>query len=136
VTASSRIELARGTITKSDSLAVELVQGSDTPPAVLIHWPAAPSVVAPSPKAVAYVATSVVRILAEAQAQLAKIRSKRAKRCHAPPPLVLTPGPVTRRGVTECPLSRVRIDDVINTARGRALDHRTKINKRQPWNVS
>jgi hypothetical protein len=29
VTASSRIELARGTITKSDRLAVELVQGSD-----------------------------------------------------------------------------------------------------------
>jgi hypothetical protein len=76
VTTSSRIELARETITTSgDTIMVELIQASDMPPAVLIHWPQAPSVVEPYPRGIASIARSVVRIMAEAQAQLAKIRS-------------------------------------------------------------
>jgi hypothetical protein len=44
---------------------------------VLITWPDAPSVTSKDPRGLAGVAASVVRVLAEAQAQLAKIRSKR-----------------------------------------------------------
>jgi hypothetical protein len=77
VTTSSRIELARGMITRVDILAIELVKASDTPPAVLIRWPAAPSVITPSPKALAAVASAAVRVLATAHAELAKIRPSR-----------------------------------------------------------
>ncbi|HJQ87986.1 MAG TPA: hypothetical protein VJ820_11080 [Propionibacteriaceae bacterium] len=75
---SSRIELAAGQITPSgDTLRVELIRPAGNPPAVLITWPAAPSVTSKDPRGLAGVAASVVRVLAEAQAQLAKIRSKR-----------------------------------------------------------
>jgi hypothetical protein len=43
---------------------------------MLVIWPAAPTVTNANPKALASIATSVVRILAEAQARLAQIRSK------------------------------------------------------------
>jgi hypothetical protein len=42
----------------------------------MIHWPPAPSVTDPNPKALASIATSIVRILAEAHARLAKISTK------------------------------------------------------------
>jgi hypothetical protein len=78
VTTSSRIELAAGQITPSgDTLQVELIQPAGNPPAVLITWPAAPSVINTDPRGLASVAVSVVRVLAEAQARLAKIRSSR-----------------------------------------------------------
>jgi hypothetical protein len=73
VTASSRITLARGTISSNDELTVELIQPLNMPPAVLIRWPAAPSVLAPNPKEIAKVASAIVKAMAEAQARLAKI---------------------------------------------------------------
>ena len=69
--------LAAGQITNHDHLTVELVKSSDTPPAVLIRWPLQPSVIAPNPQALAAVAASMVRVMAEAQAQLAQIRRRR-----------------------------------------------------------
>jgi hypothetical protein len=78
VPTSSRIELAAGQITPSgDPIRVELVKPAGSPPAVLITWPTAPSVTNTDPKGLAAVAASLVRILAEAQARLAKIRSSR-----------------------------------------------------------
>ena len=75
---SSPIELAAGQITPSgDTLRVELIQPAASPPAVLIIWPAAPSVTNTDPRGLASIAASAVRIMAEAQARLAKIRSKR-----------------------------------------------------------
>ena len=69
---SSRMELAAGQITPSgDVIRVALVKPAGSPPAVLITWPAAPSVTNANLKALASVATSVVCILAEAQARLA-----------------------------------------------------------------
>lgn len=73
---SKSITLAAGQITKADHLTVELHQPSDTPAVVLLRWPVAPSVIGPTPKALAAVAASMVRILAAAQGQLAA-RSKR-----------------------------------------------------------
>ena len=74
---SSRIELASSTITASgDLIRVELIQPAGSPPAVLITLPAAPSVTNAEPKALASVATSVVRVFADAQARLAKINTK------------------------------------------------------------
>lgn len=71
---SSPITLASGQITRADMINIELVNASETPPAVLIHWPPKPSVITPSPKALANVASSLVRILAAAQGKLASIR--------------------------------------------------------------
>jgi hypothetical protein len=69
--------LASGQITKADALRVELHQPPDTPAFVLLRWPEHPSVTDTDPRGLASVAAAVVRVLAEAQAQLAKIRSKR-----------------------------------------------------------
>jgi hypothetical protein len=77
VTHSSRIELASGAITTSgDLIRVELIQPTGSPPAVLIIWPAAPSVTRTDPQGLASVAASVVRVLARAQARLTRIRPK------------------------------------------------------------
>ena len=71
---SSRIELAAGTITPSgDTLQIELIRPVGNPPAVLIIWPAAPSVTNANPKAIANVATAAVRVFGQAQARLAKL---------------------------------------------------------------
>jgi hypothetical protein len=43
-----RIELARGNITQSDELLIELREPDNEPGAVLIHWPAAASVASPA----------------------------------------------------------------------------------------
>jgi hypothetical protein len=67
--------LADGKITKADTLRVELHQPVDHPAIILLRWPEAPSVCDPDPRAVSGVAASIVRILAEAQARLAKIRA-------------------------------------------------------------
>ena len=75
---SSRIELAAGRITPSgDLIRVELVKPAGSPPAVLIAWPVAPSVTNTHPRGLAGIATSIVRVMAEAQARLAKIRSEK-----------------------------------------------------------
>jgi hypothetical protein len=69
--------LAAGQITNHDNITVELVKASETPPAVLIRWPEAPSVLAPNAQALAAVASAMVRLMAEAQAQLAQLRRRR-----------------------------------------------------------
>ena len=68
--------LASGLITKADTLRVELHQPADLPAFVLVRWPAAPSVVKPNPRALAAVAASVVRVLAEAQTRLTTLRGR------------------------------------------------------------
>jgi hypothetical protein len=77
VVSSSRTQLARGTLNRHDQLEVELVTPSDAPRVVLVKWPPAPSVLAPNPQALAALATAMVRILAEAQAELAQLRRRR-----------------------------------------------------------
>jgi hypothetical protein len=69
--------LASGHITKADALRVELHQPINTPAFVLLHWPDHPSVTDIDPRGVASIAAAVVRVLAEAQARLAKVRSSR-----------------------------------------------------------
>jgi hypothetical protein len=79
VTPSSPIVLASGPITRSGaSLTVELHQPLDSPSFVMVVWPAKPSVTAATPKALAALASAMVRCLAEAQTELAtKIRNSR-----------------------------------------------------------
>ena len=69
--------LATGQITNHDHLTVELVKAAETPPAVLVRWPEAPSVLAPDPRALAALASAMVRTLAEAQAELASMKRRR-----------------------------------------------------------
>jgi hypothetical protein len=72
-------ELASGRLNRSgDTLTFELVQPDSMPAAVRVVWPAKPSVTQPTPKALAALASAMVRTLAEAQAELAtKIRNGR-----------------------------------------------------------
>ena len=67
--------LATGQLNKCDQLDVELHRPADLPAFMLIKWPAAPSVVAPTPKAIANLTAALVRTLAEAQSKLAAIRA-------------------------------------------------------------
>jgi len=55
---------------------VELIKPAGSPPTVLITWPAAPSVNNTDPRGLASIAAALVRVLAEAQARLAKINTK------------------------------------------------------------
>ena len=74
---SSRIELAASQITPSgDTLRVELIKPAGSPPAVRIIWPTRPSVTNTDPRGLASIAAALVRVLAEAQARLAKINTK------------------------------------------------------------
>ena len=66
-------QLATGQINASDRLSVELVQATETPAAILIRWPSAPSVT--DPHKFSAVANAVVAILAEARARLARIKA-------------------------------------------------------------
>jgi hypothetical protein len=65
--------LAVGAVTKSDRLVVELVRRPDTPDAILIKWPAQPTVTDPA-KLTATVA-AIVRVLGTAQIELAARRA-------------------------------------------------------------
>jgi hypothetical protein len=69
-------ELASGQITRTDALTIDLVQPTDMPPAVLIRWPVAPSVLAATPRAIAKVAAALMRIMADAQTRLAGTKSR------------------------------------------------------------
>jgi hypothetical protein len=67
-------QLASGTINQSgDTLSVELVEPADAPPAVLIRWPAAPTITT----AARYneVASTAMKLLAEASTTLARIKA-------------------------------------------------------------
>ena len=71
-------DLASGALTRSgDRLSIELHQPTDRPSFVMVVWPAKPSVTAATPKALAALAAAMVRCMAEAQAELAKIRTGR-----------------------------------------------------------
>ena len=65
--------LASGQVTAADTLSVELVETIETPTVVLLRWPAAPSVT--DPDKFPTVAGTVVAVLAEARAALAKIKA-------------------------------------------------------------
>jgi hypothetical protein len=65
--------LAVGAVTKSDRLVVELVQRPDTPDAILIKWPAQPTVTDPA-KLTATIA-AILRVLGTAQIELAARRA-------------------------------------------------------------
>ncbi len=71
--------LASGALTRSgDTITVELIQPDSMPAVVRIVWPAKPSVTAATPKALAALASAMVRTLAEAQTELAtKTRNSR-----------------------------------------------------------
>jgi hypothetical protein len=78
VSPSSPTVLASGPITRSgDTLSIELHQPLDSPSFVMVVWPTKPSITAPTPKPKAALAAAMVRCMAEAQAELAKIRSGR-----------------------------------------------------------
>ena len=67
------LTLASGQITAADQLSIELVQATETPAAILIRWPGAPSVT--DPHKFAAVANVITTILAEARARLATIKA-------------------------------------------------------------
>jgi hypothetical protein len=64
--------LAAGAVSRSDHLAVELVERPDTPTAILIKWPTQPTVTDPA-KLTSTVA-AIVRVLGAAQIELAARR--------------------------------------------------------------
>ena len=75
---SSPIVLASGQLNRSgDTLIIELIQPHSMPAVVRIVWPPQPSITQPTPKALAALVAAMVRTLAEAQTELAKIRTGR-----------------------------------------------------------
>jgi hypothetical protein len=70
--------LASGALNRSgDQLSIELHQPLGSPSFVMVVWPQKASVTQPTPKALAALAAAMVRTLAEAQTELAKIRNNR-----------------------------------------------------------
>jgi hypothetical protein len=71
--------LASGALNRSgDQLSVESHRPTDSPSFVMAVWPAKPSLTAATPKALASLASAMVRALAEAKTELAaKIRNGR-----------------------------------------------------------
>jgi hypothetical protein len=65
------MSLASGQVTSADQLSVELVRAIETPAAILISWPNAPSVT--DPRKLADVVAATMAILAEAGAALATV---------------------------------------------------------------
>jgi hypothetical protein len=71
-------QIASGQLNRSgDQLSIELHQRANSPSFVMVVWPAKPSITAPTPKALAALASAMVRCLAEAQTELAKVRNNR-----------------------------------------------------------
>jgi hypothetical protein len=68
-------ELASGQITPSDAIVVVLVEPTDIPNSVVIHWPAAPTVC--DPRRFSETASIVVRLFSEAHIALAAIKAER-----------------------------------------------------------
>ena len=71
--------LASGALNRSgDTLSIELHRPADSPSFVLVVWPVKPSVTPPTPKALAALASNLIRTLADSQTELtAKIRNSR-----------------------------------------------------------
>jgi hypothetical protein len=75
---SSPTVFTAGQITQNgDTIQIKLHQPLDSPSLLLLVWPAKPTVTAATPKALAAVTAAVVRTMAEAQVELAKIRNNR-----------------------------------------------------------
>ncbi len=69
--------LAVGQITAADEMSVELVEPGGSPAVILLHWPLAPSVTAPSK--LGSTCDSIMRVLAAAVVRLAEIRSAESR---------------------------------------------------------
>ena len=67
--------LAEGQITPSNAVVVELVEADETPAAVIIRWPAKPTVL--HPRRFPDTATVIARLFAEAHTTLAAIKARR-----------------------------------------------------------
>ena len=67
--------LAEGQINASGGLTVELVEADETPAAVIIRWPAKPTVL--HPRRFPDTATVIARLFAEAHTTLAAIKAGR-----------------------------------------------------------
>ena len=74
---SPRITLAEGDITQNEHLVVELVNRQETPQVVLIHWPAKATAVRPA--AYGEAAAKAMRLLANADVALARLRRTRGR---------------------------------------------------------
>jgi hypothetical protein len=70
-----RTELARGSITSSDELLIELREPNDMPATVVIVWPKAASVATPA--AFPTIASKITAIVASAAVRLAQHKAKR-----------------------------------------------------------
>jgi hypothetical protein len=70
-----RTELARGSITSSDELLIELREPNDMPATVVIVWPTAVSVATPA--AFPTTASKITAIVASAAVRLAQHKAKR-----------------------------------------------------------
>ena len=66
--------LATNQITTTDAITIVLAEPDGMPSSVIIHWPSQPTMIDPNPRALAVVAASIVRTLAEAQTRLAAKR--------------------------------------------------------------
>ena len=72
---SKRTELASGTVHNSDRLQVELIQPDSMPAVVIIVWPAAATITTPA--RYLEVASTAMRLLAEASTTLSRIKASR-----------------------------------------------------------
>jgi hypothetical protein len=69
-----RIDLASGVV-NHDRLHVELIEPPDSPPSVIVSWPAKATVVTPA--SYPAVAAAITRIIAESATALASIKARR-----------------------------------------------------------
>jgi hypothetical protein len=70
---SSSTTLAHGPINGADTLTIELIRPADHPPIVRVVWPPAPTITTPA--RYLEVASTAMRLLAEASTVLARIKA-------------------------------------------------------------
>jgi hypothetical protein len=75
IQSSPKVILAEGDLAQDDHLVVELVDSKETPQAVLIRWPVKATVVRPA--AYSDAAAKAMRLLANADIELARLRRTR-----------------------------------------------------------
>jgi hypothetical protein len=67
--------LAEGDLTENDRLVIELVDPGDTPQLVVVHWPTKATTVRPA--AYGGAAAKAMRLLANAEVEMARLRTAR-----------------------------------------------------------
>jgi len=67
--------LAQGLINGADTITIELIQPADMPAVVRVVWPTAPTITTPA--RYLEVASTAMRLLAEASTMLARIRASK-----------------------------------------------------------